>query len=375
MPITGLYVAIPFCFQKCHYCDFVITLDRTSETKERFFLSFEKEAARAQEEYGKIYFDTFYLGGGTPSLLSSEEMARLAKIIKKYFDFKPAFEWTCEVNPGDVDAEKLAAYRRLGINRISIGAQTFNDGLLKKIGRHHSSSDIGETVRLAKEAGFENISLDLMVRLPGQTTVDVEASLRCAIALEVAQISIYDLEVHENTFFGSEQKRDKLLLPDDASHHQMSEKTENILEDAGYSHYELTNFSKPGFECKHNLIYWKNKEYLGLGPGAFSHMASRRYQFASSVSRYFNKLDKNDWRPDAEEILTEEKKEWETLITGLRLKDGISIDGFKWIRESLNSRAAELEQLQLLEKRGDRIILSRQGRFLAETAFSKLLEK
>lgn len=373
-PVTlkrGLYLHIPFCHERCHYCDFVLTTNRTDTSRERFFSALEQEIRAARERYGKLRFDTLYFGGGTPSTLSPAEMTRIVKQLRDTFEFPFRYEFTCETNPEDVTEEKFRAYRDLGINRISLGAQSFNDSLLKAMGRNHDARQIEKALIDLRRAGFENVSLDLIIKLPGQTVQDVEHSLERAIAFKVYQVSVYDLDVHASTVYGDQARKGTLDLPGEETHKEMFEAVVNRLTANKYVQYELTNFAKPGFESEHNLIYWYNQEYLGLGPGAFSYLAGVRYQFALTLDRYLKKCEAGDWSRDVEDVISEEKKEIETLLTGLRLKEGVTLGQFKIIRDSLDRKSEELGDV--LEKEEGRIRLSTRGRFVADSVLAQLI--
>jgi len=370
--MRGLYVHIPFCLKKCHYCNYVITVNRSSEMRERYFEALEREIRYASERYGKLSFDTLYLGGGTPSALGADEMKRVFNQLRSHFSFRTGGEITCEVNPGDVDAKKLKAYRKLGVNRISLGVQSTRDSLLQDLGRVHSAQATFETVELLHTLGFENLSFDLMLRLPRQTLQDVKEALDQALRLEASQVVVYDLNVHAGTVFGARAKRGELELPDEETHEAMFRLVEEVLKRAAFVQYEISSFAKPGFESQHNLIYWKNEEYLGLGPGAFSYMEGRRTQYARDVSRYLDKTFKGDWSVDEEEILTEETKEMETLLTGLRLREGVDATRFHRLRKHLNQETPSLIDDGLTELKNGRLFLTRKGRCLAETVFTRL---
>ncbi len=369
----GLYVHIPFCRKKCHYCNFVITLNHRGDLKEVFLSSTEKEINHTVSQYGRLTFDTLYLGGGTPSMLSVAEMARLLELLRTNFHFKSDPEITLEMNPEDADPEKLNEFHKLGINRVSLGVQSFNDELLEKMGRCHSVSDTVRAFHLIHTAGFKNLNLDLIIDLPGQTLEDVRRSLAMICGLNPQHVSIYDLDVHPDSVFGSIQKSGKLEIPDEESHSVMAQAVEEMLEEAGYIHYELLNYAKPGFESRHNLIYWHNQEYLGLGPGAFSYLRGVRYQFASTVDRYFKKCKTDDWANDVEDALIDEKKEIETLLTGLRLKEGLSLDSFKIILPRLQSKLNRLIPEGMIEQHSGHIRLTDRGRFLANSVFLELV--
>ncbi len=371
--MRGLYIHIPFCRRKCCYCNFVSTADQSTETRLQFLASLEKEAANTFHRYGRLHFDTIYLGGGTPSLLTEREMTQLFDLLRAHFDFSPECETTCEMNPGDLEENKLKVCRDLGINRVSLGAQAFQESLLKELGRTHTIKDIFEAVRLLSQTGITNISLDLMIRLPGQTVEDVAESIRYAISLGVSQVTVYDLEVHEKTVFGARQKRGELGLPNSDRHEEMFRLVESYLTSAGYRHYELLSFAKRGFESKHNLIYWHNQEYLGLGPGAFSYLNGTRYQFAGDVGHYFKKCAADDWAPEVADRLTTEQKETESLLTGLRLAEGVDLNNFQIIRGVIENELPELVANGLVERKESRIALTRRGRFLADNVISRFV--
>lgn len=362
----GLYIHLPFCRQKCHYCDFIITTDSSEISRKHFLNALKQEMVHAKEKYGRLSFDTFYLGGGTPSFLSIDEISEVVQLARKYFDFKTKFEFTLEINPEDTDFRKFAVYRKLGINRISVGAQAFEDGLLKEMNRTHSSKDVTNTIEELKKNKFQNISIDLIIRVPKQTLGQVGESVEKAISSGVTQVTIYDLEIHEKTVYGVRQKRGELELPNTDKHEAMFDLVERILTKAGYFHYELLSFAKPGFESEHNLIYWHNQEYLGLGPGAFSYLNGVRYQFSNSFSRYLKKCDLADWTNDVEDRITEEHREIETLLTGLRLAEGIDLADYCLIRSFVEKKLKNFISDGFIQKSGNRITLTRKGRFMGE---------
>jgi oxygen-independent coproporphyrinogen-3 oxidase len=370
----GLYIHIPFCKTRCYYCNFVTTAEHSPDLRKQFFEALFSEIKRASDRYGRLSFDTLYLGGGTPSCLTIQELERLASKARSAFDFKSGFEFTCEFNPGDGDEAKLKALLGMGVNRISLGCQAFRDEMLQRIGRRHSVRDIAETVTKIRNLGIQNISFDLMLRLPGQTLEDFRNSVRQCIKLDASQVSLYDLEVHERTPFEQLQKEGKLDLPLEEIHARMYESAIEILTGAGYEHYEISNFAKPGLASRHNLIYWNNQEYLGLGPGAFSYLDGVRYQFAADLSRYLEKCKVENWKNDVEDKLSDEEKETETFVMGLRLRDGVAIEAFPKIRAALKDRLETLCNEGLMERCGKNIRLTTRGKFLSEDVFAFLLQ-
>ena len=363
----GLYVHIPFCLKKCHYCDFVITTKRDSATKQSFFSAFEAELAHSVSKYGKLQFDTVYFGGGTPSALEPDEFEHIYDLLSRAFEFKPGFEFTVEVNPGDISPAKIEAYRKLGVNRVSLGVQAFQEHLLKDMNRPHGTEEVNRTVEVLRQAGLTNISMDMILLLPNQTVADIEETLKRLLELNPNQISVYDLDVHERTVYGQRRREGRLKLASEAEHAVMAEQVVQGLESAGFIHYELSNFAKPGFESRHNLIYWKNQSYLGLGPGAFSYMNGIRYQFSDSVDGYFRKTLARDWTNQTEDRLKEEEIEKESLLTGIRLKEGMDLRRLALLREKTEKAAEIYIQEGLLEKDGFRLKFTVKGKLVAET--------
>ncbi len=373
--MRGLYIHIPFCKTRCHYCNFVTTAGHTSASRGRFFKALSAEIKNIRERLGLLSFDTLYLGGGTPSCLTLPEIKSLISEVRSSFEFKKGYEFTCEFNPGDGEDEKFAVYHSLGVNRVSLGCQAFQEELLKKMGRRHTVRDIAGTVAGIWRAGIRNISLDLMLRLPGQTVPDFQDSLRQCVELEAAQISLYDLEVHEETPFGDLEEAGKLGLPGEEEHARMYESAIKMLTGAGYEHYEISNFAKPGLASQHNLIYWRNQEYRGLGPGAFTYQNGVRSQFALGLDRYLEKCEAGQWQNDIEDKLSEEEKETETLVTGLRLCEGVVPLEFPRIYPALKERFKTLCAEGLMEIVRDRVRLTDRGKFLSEDVFKFLLRK
>jgi len=373
--MRGLYIHIPFCKTRCHYCNFVTVAGSSSDLRERFLEALEKEISHAREKYGPLSFDTLYLGGGTPSGLSAVELERLAGSAQKDFAFSAGYEFTCEFNPGDGDEGRLKALHSMGVNRVSLGCQSFRDEILQRLGRRHTVQDITETLAKIRQAGISNISFDLMLRLPGQTVRDFRDSVERCVELGASQVSLYDLEVHAGTPFGKDQTEGKLDLPGEEDHARMYESAIEILTQAGYEHYEISNFARPGFASRHNLIYWHNQEYLGLGPGAFSYLKSIRSQYASDLGRYIEKCEAGDWKNGTEDKLSEEEQETETFAMGLRLREGVAPEGFSKIYPQLKNCVHSLVEDGLLEIRGKNLRLTNRGQFLSEDVFSFLLNK
>ena len=277
MKNISLYIHIPFCVRKCHYCDF-LSAPCDDETRQTYVEVLCTEIQQRAEQFKDKKVDTIFFGGGTPSILSIEQTKQIVSTIRKYFQILPDTEISMEMNPGTVDRKKLETYKKLGINRLSIGLQSADNEELKILGRIHTWEDFLQTWELVREVGFDNVNIDLMSALPGQTVESYEGTLRKVLALKPEHISAYSLIVEEGTlfyeWFESDNEKEKRVtnkkLPDENTDRQMYELTKKLLEEQGYYRYEISNYALKGYECKHNIGYWKRKEYLGLGLGAAS---------------------------------------------------------------------------------------------------------
>jgi len=370
--VTGLYLHIPFCIKKCHYCNFVITNSGSQDKKTEFLSSLEKELDHYHDRFRNVFFETLYLGGGTPSSLSEEALKELLSLIGSHFKFKKDAERTCEVNPGDLDENKIRVLKEFGVRRISLGAQTFNEGTLKRLNRAHDVEDTLRSYDLLRQSGFQNINMDFILSLPGETLEDVKHSLGKAVKLGVEHVSLYELTIEEHTVFGDQHRKGKLGLPDEDTQMKLLSFARDFLKQNNFEHYELLNYAKPGFRSRHNLLYWANEDYLGLGPGAFSYFDGRRFRSSAGVDEYLEKMRHGDWTPHEEEVLTPEKKEIESLLLALRLSEGAAIKKFQPVLQKLKGSVNKLERQGLLVQDPQSLRLSPRGQFLAETVFSEL---
>ncbi len=321
----GIYIHIPFCVKKCYYCDFVSFTNQNANIK-KYIQAILKELE--QYDLNKYNITTIYIGGGTPSAISSAYIVNILEKIKEKLENNNT-EWkdieiTIEVNPGTVTKEKLQDYKSVGVNRLSIGLQTTNDNLLKIIGRIHTYEEFLETYKLAEEVGFKNINVDLMIGLPSQTIQDLKDSLNKVINLEPKHISTYSLILEENTVLEKLVESGKLILPDEDMERQMYWYVKNTLELNGYNHYEISNFAKEGFESKHNLNCWEQKQYIGLGLAASSYINNERYSNVGDMKKYLNGSGKI-----IEERQSIEDTEKEYMLLGLRKTSGVNISKFK----------------------------------------------
>ena len=319
--MAGIYIHIPFCRKRCHYCDFFKSTDLSQ--KARLLAGLKKELESRASELDSEEINTIYFGGGTPSVLLIDELKDLLNTIQQHYQVTENAEITLEANPDDLTQAMLSALKQTGFNRLSMGVQSFSEADLKLMNRRHGVMQAIQSVKWAKEAGFSNISIDLIYGLPNQTIEEWERNVRIAIELDVQHISAYNLTYHQGTVFYERLKKGILKeLPDELSLQQFGMLIQ-ILKEAGFEHYEISNFCKPGLYSQHNSSYWKSKKYLGIGPSAHSYdLVSRRWN-VSSIAKYLDGLENGQeyWE---DEILTEQDKYNDFIITGLRTIWGIS---------------------------------------------------
>ena len=353
--MRGLYIHIPFCIKKCKYCDF------TSFTEcEGIFDEYVKKICMEMQEYRGEEINTIFIGGGTPSLLSIDELKKMIECINNTFVLKENAEFTIETNPKTLTHEKLSAIRELGVNRISIGVQSFNDEELKKIGRIHDAGDAEDAIIMAKEAGFSNINIDLMFSLPGQTLESFKNNLNKTINLGITHISCYSLILEEGTPLFEEYEKNMLNLPDEETDRAIYQFTCEELKKNGYEQYEISNFSKKGYECKHNLKYWDCDEYIGIGVAAHSYYKGVRFFNTNSLDIYMQE-NKREY-----EELTIDDKIKEFVIMGFRKTKGISKKEFferfkKEFSDVYSEQTEKFKNIGLLEESEEFICLTEEG--------------
>lgn len=322
----GIYVHIPFCKRKCEYCDFISYSNKDSKIKEYI------EAVKKEIELQKIKSEitTIYIGGGTPSYIDSKFIKEIMAELRKKNVSKDA-EITIEVNPGTVTLEKLKDYKDAGINRLSIGLQTTKDELLKQIGRIHNFEQFVETYKMARKVGFQNINVDLMLGLPNQRIKDLKESLESIIQLIPEHISVYSLIVEDGTPIANKIQNGELELPNEDLERNMYWYVKNTLELNGYKHYEISNFAKPGYESKHNMNCWSQKEYIGIGIAAHSYRDITRYSNTENLGEYIRNVQNEKLERDRiiHEIQKEDDTKKEYMLLGLRQIDGVRISKFK----------------------------------------------
>lgn len=318
---TGIYVHIPFCFKKCNYCDFVSF--PKYELEENYFdkLLLEIEMRANRESSIK----TIYFGGGTPSSVKSNNIRRIVIKLKEMFDLSYLQEMTIEVNPGICNNNNIQEYYDMGFNRLSIGVQTFDEGILEKLGRIHNRDDVFETIKRAKEAGFTNISIDLMYGLPEDSLKRISKDLDFAIDLNIQHISTYGLIIEKHTKFEQDFKDGLLKIPNEDVLLEMREIINSKTSANEFEHYEIANYARKGFESKHNLIYWNNNDYFGFGVNSTSKFNKIRFNNESDINDYINSKDFNKYNL---EELTDEMIVEEAIFLGLRKIAGINVDDF-----------------------------------------------
>lgn len=326
MKEIGIYIHIPFCIKKCEYCDFVSYCNKEKYVPQ-YINALKKEIKNNINKEYKI--TTIYIGGGTPSSIEENYIADIIETIKLNMndenlkEFKNV-EVTIEVNPGTVTEKKLETYKEIGINRLSIGLQETHDELLKSIGRIHTYEEFLKTYNLARKIGFNNINVDLMIALPNQTIQDIKENLEKIIKLNPEHISVYSLILEEGTPFYNKYNENKIRLPDEELERNMYWYVKNTLENNGYIHYEISNFSKKGFESKHNMNCWNQEEYFGFGVAAHSYNNKIRYSNTNSIEEYIKGSNKI-----IHEKQTLEDMQKEYMLLGLRKIEGINIQKFK----------------------------------------------
>ncbi|QAT42651.1 radical SAM family heme chaperone HemW [Aminipila luticellarii] len=342
MKNLGIYIHIPFCIKKCLYCDF-LSFENTAGGLHREYVN---AVMRELDFYSNIYdnkfiVDSIFFGGGTPSLIDARLMKEILLWIKQKYQVDKKAEITIECNPKTIDAEKLRIYKEAGINRISIGVQTLNDMELISLGRVHRSEDAKETYALARQAGFDNINMDLMFAIPSHTCAVWQETLKQAVCLNPEHISFYSLQLEEKTKYFEMFEKGELELVSDDVDREMYHFASKFLKKSGYHHYEISNCAKPGFECRHNLKYWSMADYLGIGLGAHSYVNGERFSNVRDLAKYIGILGSGDVTIPAKEEKARPKwvewrhinAEWDDIvdfiITGMRREEGIGLREFE----------------------------------------------
>ena len=379
---TALYVHFPFCIRKCLYCDFnSLAGAEIPQTAYTDALVREMELRRDTLHEG-VTASTLYLGGGTPSLLEPDSVGRIIDTASRFFALEPAAEITIEANPGTVNQERLAAYLSTGVNRLSLGIQSFSDEMLALLGRVHTAQEGIASFTAAREAGFANIGIDLIHSLPGQTPENWRAELEQAVLLHPEHISAYGLTIEAGTPFHAMDRSGELVLPEEEASAEMFEKTSELLRNAGYEHYEISNFALPGFRSRHNQVYWQRGDYLGFGAGAHSFLAAppfgRRWKNPDTPESYMQSIDNGSAAEEELTLVAEREARSETMFLGLRMLEGVEGNRFRrefavTLEEAYSEELRALLAEGLLEWQKGRLRLAGKGIILANQVLIRFI--
>ncbi|MEC0755125.1 radical SAM family heme chaperone HemW [Bacillus haynesii] len=376
--MKAAYIHIPFCEHICHYCDFNKFFIQ-SQPVDEYLRSLEKEMANSMEEAGHPELKTIFIGGGTPTSLSAAQLERLLDSIHRIL--KPSeslAEFAVEANPDDLSAEKLDVLKAAGVDRLSFGVQTFEDELLKKIGRVHEQKDVLVSFERARKAGFDNISLDLMFGLPGQTIGHLASSLDTALALGAEHYSVYSLIVEPKTVFYNLMKKGRLHLPPQDQEAEMYELVMRKMEEAGIGQYEISNYAKKGYESKHNLTYWNNEEYFGFGAGAHGYINGKRTVNAGPVKHYIDLIEQSGFPYKEKHRVTKNEQIEEEMFLGLRKTAGIDKECFfekygRSVDDLFPKVLHSLEETGLIVNTNKNVFLTHNGKLLGNEVFQAFL--
>lgn len=375
---SSLYIHIPFCASKCYYCDFNSYVSN-SETMERYLDALDFEMQQVASRYTYEPLKTVFFGGGTPTMLDTRQTYRMMEMLHRHFQLDPAVEISVESNPGTVDAEKLRALLDGGANRLSFGVQSFDNGLLKSLGRLHDQDTVYRSYEWARKAGFSSINFDLMFGLPGQTINDWAATIQRLLELEPEHVSTYSLKIEEGTPFYTWHERGRLVLPPEDTEVQMYDIIIDTMGRHGYQMYEISNFAKAGHDSKHNQVYWRNEPYLAVGSGAHGYVEGIRYVNEKSIPTYIDKCLAGT-RPLIESQVIDDRIEREdTMMLGLRLMNGVSHERFlqrhgESIHDVFGDVVQSLVEKQLVLDDSTGIRLTRRALPVANEVFGAFLD-
>ena len=374
---SGIYLHVPFCKFKCPYCDFysIESGDEDKSLRTNFVQSLLKEIDSTEENFGEV--STIFFGGGTPSILKGSEMESIFSALRDTFNIKNDAEITVEVNPGEVDLERLTSYYNSGVNRLSIGAQSFQKEELKTLGRIHSPGETAETVSIARSVGFTNYNLDLIYAVPGQTVNSVLDNVRSVIALKPNHISVYSLTYEKSTPYYSMRENGELIAIEGKLEEEMRNSILALLKEEGYHRYEISNYSLEGYESQHNSAYWAGSSYVGFGPSAHSFDGNRRWWNVRDVNQYIKKIESGESPIAGSEKLNKEQLMFERLFLALRTSYGLAIPSFEKefklkFSDHYKSQLEKVEGLSisqdedLITYTNDRLSLTEKGLLFAD---------
>lgn len=374
---TSAYIHIPFCEHICYYCDFnKVFLE--GQPVDEYIQSLLTEIRLTLEKHPTKVSETIYIGGGTPTSLTAKQLDVLLTGIHRYLPTHTTKEFTVEANPGDLTAEKLDVFKAHGVNRLSMGVQTFDDRLLKKIGRKHSVQDVYDTIKLLEKKQFDNVSIDLIYALPGQTLESFRDTLTKALAFDLPHYSMYSLILENKTMFMNWVRQGRLELPTQEAETQMFEEAIIAMAQSGHHQYEISNFAKKGKESMHNLVYWDNEHYYGFGAGASGYLDQKRYKNYGPIQHYMKPLQEQRLPIFETEEISRANQIEEEMFLGLRKIEGVSLRRFeekfnKKLTTVYQSVIDELQQQQLAVLEEDYFRLTPKGLFIGNDVFEKFL--
>ncbi|WP_026676362.1 radical SAM family heme chaperone HemW [Fictibacillus gelatini] len=373
----AVYLHIPFCVNICHYCDFNKVFLQ-GQPVARYLEIMEMEMKNTVKKYPYDFIETIFVGGGTPTALDEKQLEYFLQSVKNHFITSKLAEFTVEANPEQTTKKKLEIMKKYGVNRLSIGVQAFQTSLLKELGRTHRQEDVFATIKNAKETGIENISLDIMFGLPNQTVDMLNETLDIAFSLQIPHFSAYSLQIEKKTVFYNRFRNGNLPLPTEEQEAEMYKLLIHKMQQNGYHQYEISNFARPGYESKHNLQYWNNNEYYGIGAGAHSYVEGERKVNAGPLKKYMALIEETGFPYiESHKVSFQEKME-EELFMGLRKIAGVSDSTFKRrygksMFEIFKQPIHSLMQRGLLKKEGDTIALTKKGVFLGNEVFQEFI--
>ena len=370
---AGIYLHIPFCKTKCIYCDFY-SVTKKDDSIPHFIKCIIKEIELNKNKILDHQFDTIFFGGGTPSVLTPKQLEQILNALYKNYNITKDAEISLECNPGEINYEKLKDFHSLGLNRLSIGFQSFNDKLLKFLGRLHTSEQSISTFNDARKAGIDNINTDLIYDIPKQLVREWKNDLFLVNALNPEHISAYSLTVEKNTVLHSMVRKNMTIMPSEKIDKKMFLETIEFLEKNNYNHYEISNFSKKDMECKHNLHYWRMKPYLAFGPGAHGFDGSKRWWNKRSLEHYLTSLEKDILPIEQYEILTEKNSFNELIMNGLRLREGVNVNLLKKLIDiDINEHIKTYQKKwPYLQHKNDNLSLKKEGLLFTDEIIADL---
>lgn len=375
MKRIGIYVHIPFCKKKCNYCDFY-SVSHDKKTEDKYIEALLSEI----NSYNSTNYlvDTIFIGGGTPTIIDPLSIKKTIQMINNTFAVDETAEISMEANPNSLTNEKLSIYKEAGINRLSIGIQSLNDDILKKIGRLHDKEQAIDAIERAKKIGFDNINVDIMFNIPDQTNKDIEDTLNRIIQQNINHISFYSLKLEKGTPMYRMEQNHKIIMPLEDTEREMYYKGREVMENSKIFQYEISNFSKEGYECKHNLKYWMQEEYIGIGPSAHSFLDNKRFSNPCSIENYVENAKKNIFNREIHEVLNKDDLMFEYIMLFLRLTNGLDINEFnKKFNQDFSKKYKEqiifLTYYNLILILDNNIKLTNKGMDISNFVFEKFM--